>query len=264
MKEDVLEQVTEDFLQMRGYFTRHNVRYRPPVGQGPALPAEAVRSDIDVVALNPHLSGPDRVMAVSCKSWQSGFNAVLKLKQLRGDSPDLQGRVRSQFRELCQPQWAQGFRDCVRILTGEPEFTYCIAVTRLTGSDADSNAADWNGDPVIREHLGGNPVRFLTLGGMWAEFQKNVTTTPAASEIRTTGAAAEGRALANRTVIAVTVEPRGLVATTSRICPRHFRPYRGPFCGVQLVGCPACAQPGACARCSAFQNPCRSACLTSS
>src|SRR6266516_2333330 len=29
MKEDVLEQVAEDYLQMRDYFTRHNLRFKP-------------------------------------------------------------------------------------------------------------------------------------------------------------------------------------------------------------------------------------------
>src|SRR4051794_6055007 len=29
MKEDVLEQVVEDYLQLCGYFTRHNLRFKP-------------------------------------------------------------------------------------------------------------------------------------------------------------------------------------------------------------------------------------------
>lgn len=30
MKEDVLEQIVDDYLQMQGYFTTHNVRFNPP------------------------------------------------------------------------------------------------------------------------------------------------------------------------------------------------------------------------------------------
>ncbi len=29
MKEDILEQLVDDYLQMRGYFTRHNVKFKP-------------------------------------------------------------------------------------------------------------------------------------------------------------------------------------------------------------------------------------------
>jgi hypothetical protein len=29
LKEDVLEQVVEDYLQLCGYFTRHNLRFKP-------------------------------------------------------------------------------------------------------------------------------------------------------------------------------------------------------------------------------------------
>jgi hypothetical protein len=33
MKEDVLEQIVDDYLQMQGYFTTHNVRFNPPRDQ---------------------------------------------------------------------------------------------------------------------------------------------------------------------------------------------------------------------------------------
>ena len=29
MKEDVLEQIVDDYLQHLGYFTQHNIRFRP-------------------------------------------------------------------------------------------------------------------------------------------------------------------------------------------------------------------------------------------
>jgi len=32
MKEDVLEQIVDDYLQFRGYFTTHNVKVRPDPG----------------------------------------------------------------------------------------------------------------------------------------------------------------------------------------------------------------------------------------
>jgi hypothetical protein len=51
-------------------------------------------------------------------------------------------------------------------------------VTRLRG-----DGSAWAADATIRECLGGNPLRFLTLEEMWAVVLKTVTTTPAASEM---------------------------------------------------------------------------------
>lgn len=180
MKEDVLEQIVEDYLQLGGYFTRHNVRFNPPhdhleyVGQ-----TDSVSSDIDVVGLHPCRTGTERVMVVSCKSWQSGFNAKRILGQLRGELPDLKRRsVKLQFRELWLGKWALGFRNSIEELTGATEFTYCIAVTKLTG-----NGAAWAQDSTIQQNLAGNPFRFLTLAEIWHAVLDQTTTTPATSEM---------------------------------------------------------------------------------
>ena len=54
MKEDVLEQVVEDYLQSRGYFTRHNLRFRPSASHGDYVSnKDSVRSDVDVVGAPP-------------------------------------------------------------------------------------------------------------------------------------------------------------------------------------------------------------------
>ena len=47
MKEDVLEQIVEDYLQFKGYFTAHNVRFRP-ASEHPMF---------DVVAFHPTKQG---------------------------------------------------------------------------------------------------------------------------------------------------------------------------------------------------------------
>jgi hypothetical protein len=86
MKEDVLEQIVDDYLQMQGYFTTHNVRFTPPKDQHYVPQVESVPSDIDVVGLHPLHTGASRVMVVSCKSWQSGFAAPQILAQLRGEA----------------------------------------------------------------------------------------------------------------------------------------------------------------------------------
>jgi hypothetical protein len=178
MKEDVLEQIVDDYLQMQGYFTTHNVRFNPPKDQHYVPQVESVPSDIDVVGLHPRHTGASRVIVVSCKSWQSGFAAPQILAQLRGEAKNPKRPRELQFRELWMPRWAQGFRKKIEDITGSREFTYCLAVTRLQG-----DASGWVDDANIRECLGGNPLRFLTLKDMWGVVLDTVTTTPAASEM---------------------------------------------------------------------------------
>ncbi len=59
----------------KGYFTMHNVKFKPRKDHPDWIrDKDAVASDIDVLAINPLLNGPDRVIVVSCKSWQAGFD----------------------------------------------------------------------------------------------------------------------------------------------------------------------------------------------
>src|ERR1700735_1431467 len=76
MKEDVLEQMVDDYLQLQGYFTPQKGRFNPPKDQDYVTRDESVPSDIDVVGLHPLRTGADRVIVVSCESWQSGLDAA--------------------------------------------------------------------------------------------------------------------------------------------------------------------------------------------
>lgn len=179
MKEDVLEQIVEDYLQFKGYFTAHNVRFRPSA-EHPLFDRrqDSVYSDVDVVAVHPKKRGTDRVLVVSCKAWQVGFDATAKLAELRGEKKNPKRATEKHFRELWIPKWSEAFRSTVKDLTGAERFTYRVAVTRLKG-DPDP----WSTDPTIRANLPGCPVGFLTLEDMWATMLAELTTTPAVSEI---------------------------------------------------------------------------------
>jgi hypothetical protein len=84
MKEDVLEQIVDDYLQFEGYFTIHNVRFRPrPDDPEYRAADDSVPSDVDVVGYHPTKEGRSRVVVVSCKSWQGGFDATAKLAEQR-------------------------------------------------------------------------------------------------------------------------------------------------------------------------------------
>ena len=111
MKEDVLEQVVDDYLQFKGYFTTHNVRFRPRSDHPEYVSQQdSVASDVDVVAYNPNLSGVQRVVVVSCKSWQTGFDATAKLAELQGTKKNPKRPTWRHFRELWVPRWSEAFR----------------------------------------------------------------------------------------------------------------------------------------------------------
>src|SRR5436309_2628069 len=54
MKEDVLEQIVDDYLKFRGYFTSHNVSFRPRKDHPEYVRTDdSVPSDVDVVGYHP-------------------------------------------------------------------------------------------------------------------------------------------------------------------------------------------------------------------
>ena len=91
-KEDILEQLVEEYLIHKGYFVRHNVKYLPRLNH-PAFVRnkDSNHSDIDVLGLNPNQVGKDHVWAVSCKSWQAGFNPDAELRNI-ADGKVVRGR----------------------------------------------------------------------------------------------------------------------------------------------------------------------------
>lgn len=182
MKEDVLEQIVDDYLQFNGYFTRHNVRFKPdPAHPDYEADQDRVSSDVDVVGFHPGKEGVERVVVVSCKAWQDGFNAGRKLAELRGERPSPKGKATwRHFRELWVPKWSEAFRRSVAELTGQEIFSYQIAVTRLVG---EGEPEEWTTDPTINRNLPGCSIGFLALEDMWRKMLDELTKTPASSEM---------------------------------------------------------------------------------
>lgn len=202
MKEDVLEQVVDDYLKFKGYFTIHNVGFKPRSDHPDFVAAQdSVRSDVDVVGYHPGKGGVDRVIVVSCKAWQAGFDATAKLAELRGGKKNPKRATWRHFRELWVPKWSEAFRAKIVELTGVENFAYRVAVTRLRG---DTEA--WANDPTILANLSGCSIGFLPLEEMWAVMLKELTTTPAASEI---GRLAQLLKAAGLTAPGVVAEPAG-------------------------------------------------------
>lgn len=178
-KEDILEQIVEEYLIHKGYFVQHNVKYRPDKTDPDFISQkDSVHSDIDVLAINPNLSGPSRVFAVNVKSWQEGFDfkATVALIEKDVDLKQQFGRLR--HRELTIPKWSRAFRKVIKERTGSDEFTHLLAVTLGKG-----DKSVWERHPRFIEGTGGNPLKVLSLKEMVEDLEPTITRTPAATDI---------------------------------------------------------------------------------
>ena len=137
MKEDILEQLVDDWLQTLGYFTRHNLKFRPRSDHPDFdLRQDSVHSDIDILAVNPLRKSPARVIAVSCKSWQAGFDVRAKLDEITNNKIRSGREAWKGFRELVQPKWSEAFIHEIERATRSTRFVYLTAVTHLRGDPA--------------------------------------------------------------------------------------------------------------------------------
>jgi hypothetical protein len=179
-KEDILEQLVEEFLIHRGYFVRHNVKFLPRKDHPDFKVSEdSNHSDIDVLGFNPLLKGPDRVWAVGCKSWQSGFDPATKIREIE-ENRRVSGREAWKFfRELTRPKWSDGFMLKIQNVTGESSFTYVTAVTALIKSDR----SVWENYRPFCSALRGNPIKIITLREMLQEVFAELKTTLAGTEL---------------------------------------------------------------------------------
>jgi hypothetical protein len=178
-KEDILEQIVEEYLSHKGYFVRHNIKFLPDKSHPDFLSrADSNHSDIDVLGFHPSKDGPDRVVAVSCKSWQGGFNPSRWLSAIKNGKV-VNGRPAwKTFRELVNPKWADAFRAAVLAATGSKQFTYIVAVAHLHG-----DKSEWETNKEFSNALGGNPIRIVTFHQMIHEINLELKTTLAATEV---------------------------------------------------------------------------------
>ncbi|MGH9698527.1 MAG: hypothetical protein ACRD5R_15635 [Candidatus Acidiferrales bacterium] len=179
MKEDILEQLVDDYLKSNGYFTLHNVKFQPERG-GPGYiqKDDCVASDIDVLGFHPLRTGIEQTWVVSCKSWQAGFNPISRITAIERNKV-ISGREAWQgFRELVKKKWADGLIAKIESLTGSPKFTHVTAVTKLKG-----DAKAWQEYPLFKNNLRGNPIKILTLEKMLSDLYKNINKAIASSEV---------------------------------------------------------------------------------
>ena len=179
MKEDILEQLVDDYLQVNGYFTRHNLKFRPRKDRADFDGRQdSNHSDIDVIGYHPRLRGSERVMVVSCKSWQSGFPVDAIIYELEHNKVRSGRPTWKAFRELMREKWSEALIAAVESATGCREFTYVTAVTAIKG-----DRTIWQTNQRFRDAMGGNPVQLLSLADMLATLVPAISTTMASSQL---------------------------------------------------------------------------------
>ena len=178
MKEDVLEQLASDYLGAMGYFTLANIKFRPD-SSDPDYDSrqDSVHSDIDVLGFCPTRMGNERVVAVSCKSFQEGSWPESEVKAIDENKIVSRREASRRYRELVVSKWARAFRTCIRDLTGENSFVYITAVTKVNG-----DRSPWENNSKFRETLG-NDIRLLSLNDMVQAVLPMLTNTVANSEL---------------------------------------------------------------------------------
>jgi hypothetical protein len=187
MKEDILEQLVEDWLQAQGYFTRTNQKFAPKKG----VPGYVGRlhgngSDMDVIGIHPGKTGPERVMVVNCKSWQDGFDIAVTAHRLNNESDLTESgkELWKHFRELVKPIWTDAFLETLQdVAHCGDEFTYVTAVTWACDPEHKDH---WENNPNFKAALKGNPIRFLTLRDMLDHVFSKLGTTVESSQFSRT------------------------------------------------------------------------------
>jgi len=178
-KEDILEQIVEEYLIHRGYFVQHNIKFRPRKDHPDFVSnQDSNHSDIDVLAYHPKLDGPERILAVSCKSWQSGFNPAGEIAAIDGEKVRGGRKSWKSFRELCVQKWSEAFLKAISDATGSEQFTHVLAVARVIGEKS-----IWENRQSFSDAIGGNPLRIIAFEEMVTKIHQELGTTLAATEV---------------------------------------------------------------------------------
>jgi hypothetical protein len=179
MKEDILEQLADDYLNFCGFFTIHNVKFQPDKNSPDYLQKDdAVPSDIDVVGFHPTRQGADRTWVVSCKSWGAGFDPKKRIELIEKNKRIAGRPAWKSFRELVKKKWADALIAEIHRLTGSEKFTYITAVTKLRGDES-----AWREYTPFQINLRGNPIKIVTLQEMLSELYKKTNTAVASSQV---------------------------------------------------------------------------------
>lgn len=191
MKEDILEQLVDGyFLRKTKTFTKHNVKFKPKINDlinftNLEKSKYSVSSDIDVIAIHLGEKDENKVSAISCKSWQDGFDIDFFYEHLTDENKKKKrvgtSEAWKKFRELVEPTWAKAFRDRIFEETGSYDFTYYIAITKIKKNKS-KNINEFKNCKLFLNNLSDNgknkvKIEFLTLENMLNELLNEKTNT---------------------------------------------------------------------------------------
>jgi len=176
MINDVLEQLTEDYFRHLGYFTQHNIKYRPNK-KGPAY---AVNSDIDIVGVHPNKKGLARVVVASCKSWHGGLAISRDIERINNKQKKYHDHTVRRYRELAMPVWSKAFRDKIKQITGQSTFTYYLSCTLYDKAKKDL----WENNKIFHKNLKNCSIKLIDMETMIKDvWSTTESITPAHSEL---------------------------------------------------------------------------------
>ncbi len=179
VKEDILEQIVEDYLRMKGYLTLTNVKYRPePSDPQYIKKSDCVYSDIDIIGFNPKVrQSPVKVIAVNCRSWQGGFRPEWEIENIKKNKIISGRESRLRWREFAIEKWALALKRKIKEITDISTFTYAIAAIAVVG-----DIQTWISNDRFKKML--TPyLKVITLKDIFDEINSEMSTTPAPSDV---------------------------------------------------------------------------------
>ncbi len=168
MVNDILEQLGEEYFRYKGYFTQHNVRYRPNK-KGSAF---AVSSDIDIIAVHPQpkQNNLPRVCVASCKSWNTGLNIKNCIKEIEADFV----KTKKIFREVALKDWSEALKQEVKKQTGDDCFTFYVICVKFD----QELRGQWENYSLFKQNLTGCEIRLLDMKTMVDEVMTDIKVSP--------------------------------------------------------------------------------------
>ncbi len=143
MKEDILEQIAEDYYtKQKGLFTKHNLKFRPSdKDKKYNSQDDSVHSDVDIVVIDSKRR--NRIIVVSCKSWQGGLNIIYYKNTIETAIKKQPSKTKGKrdawctFRELCINKWTDAFVETLKSELGIKAgrkliLEYVILCTKIT------------------------------------------------------------------------------------------------------------------------------------
>jgi hypothetical protein len=158
MAEGFLADLTDDYLQSCGYLTLRNVRIPVPAGYG-ENDGPSRSASMDILAVNPTLTGLNRVIVASCDTTTGAFDPGKRLDELKVNNKVPHGPFWSGRRELWSRPWGQELLDVVETLTTQRSLKYYLVTNRVEPSQI--GLYDWQSHPRISHCLEGSWIGFL-------------------------------------------------------------------------------------------------------